>query len=154
MRGIEIVIHDTTFGNFWKCRSITRSVFKYRLSCTHREFGWRIVIIHSWRERNRSRILYRPSTNCKMICAVISASPAIFLRSSNFSTYLYGKTSLRVSNSNSSFDSIENVRFLICLCLETSIYRDLHLEIWKNQWILILHNFSENSFHFCLWCYR
>jgi len=38
------------------------------------------------------------------------------------STYSYGKTSLRVSNSNSSSDSVENLelRFLICLCLETT----------------------------------
>jgi len=153
MREIETVIRDTTFAEiFEKYWSITRSVFKYRLSCTRRAFEWRIAVIYSWRERNRFRILYRPSTNCKMIRAVVSASPAIFLRNQRMERHLY-KSVIQILHSI--MLKIRKVRFLICFCLETTpIYRGLHLEIWKNQWILILYNFSENSFHFCFWCYR
>jgi len=68
---------------------------------------WRIAARYSRRERNRSRIWYHPSTNCW------KNSRGGKRVSYNFSQSMcsYGKTSLRVSNSNSSSENlfIENL---------------------------------------------
>ena len=140
-------------GNFRKCRLITRHQFSSTNHCTRRAFGWRIAAIRS--RRNRSRIRYRLSTNWKIIRAVVNACPAIFRRSQCIRTerHLFVWED---RNPPRWTCKSRNVQFLIYLGRDTTpIYRGLHLEIWKNQWILILHNFfSENSFQFCLWCYR
>jgi len=130
------------------------SVFKYK-SLAERSDRESLPYACSRREHNRSRIRYRLLTNWKIIRAMVSACPAIFRRSQCIRTerHLFvweDRNPLRWAC------KIRNVQFLIYLCRDTTpIYRGLHLEIWKNQWILILHHFSENSFQFfCLWCYR
>jgi len=112
--------------NFRKCRPITRHRFSTN-HCIRRAFGWRISSRHL--RRNRSRILYRLSTNCKMIRAVVSTCPAIF----RCSQYTRTKSHLYESVIQiflSIVLKIWNIRFLICLCWEmTPIYRGLYWEI-------------------------
>ncbi|KAG5329351.1 GVQW3 protein, partial [Acromyrmex charruanus] len=95
-------------GNFRKCRLIRRHRFSSTDHCIRRMFGWRIAAICSRREHNRSRIRYHSSTNYKMIHAMVRHM------SCNFSTQsTYRKT--RVSNSNSSSDSVDNLELVAAL---------------------------------------
>jgi len=146
------VTRDATIAKFSKISANNKtSVFKYKLYAPNVRME---NLCHSRRERNRFRIWYRLSTNWKIIRAVINVCPAIFRRSKCTHTerYLF---MWEDRNPPRWVCKIRNVQFLIYLCRDTTpIHRSLYLEIWKNQWILILHHFSENSFHFCLWCCR
>ena len=127
MRGIETVTCDFR-GNFRKCQLITRHRFSSTDHCTRRAFGWRIVAIRSPRERNRSRIRYRPLTNCKKC-----SGKRVSCNFSAQSTYSYGKTPLRVNNSNSSSGSVENFeRIIFNLFLSRLVLRNLKESIKRN----------------------
>ena len=98
------------WGNFWKSRLITRYQFSSTNHCTRRAFGWRIAAIRSQRERNRSWIRYRLSTNWK------NNSRGGKRVSCNFSTqsmYSYRKTPFRVRKSKSTALNLQNSEYTI-----------------------------------------